>query len=220
MKRFLVFFLIAVICMFPVCAPAEEEGGFLSDIASLFTGFMKPRLYTVRYFVDGEEYFPAHEAEMELLNFYYMFGMMSAEEVETQIKLLNEKTDEEKRVHYERGEEIWNYDVPYKEGYVGAWDMQLPEKMGKTDYELHAVYTIGTYTITFKDSGNGGNSYSTGILAEITGIYGEAIDDKLIPALPDAPEGYAAVWDKEIPETIPGADMTVEVVYVPAEDFE
>ena len=88
---------------------------------------------------------------------------------------------------------------PTREGYTFAgWDKEVPSTIPAADMTFAAKWQVNQYTFTF-DS-NGGSD-----VAAITQDYGTEVT---APAAPTR-EGYTFLgWDKEVPSTIPAADMT------------
>ena len=88
---------------------------------------------------------------------------------------------------------------PTREGYTFAgWDKKVPSTIPAADMTFTAQWQVNQYTFTF-DS-NGGSD-----VAAITQDYGTEVT---APAAPTR-EGYTFLgWDKEVPSTIPAADMT------------
>ncbi|MDD6731451.1 MAG: InlB B-repeat-containing protein, partial [Bacteroidales bacterium] len=88
---------------------------------------------------------------------------------------------------------------PTREGYTFAgWDKEVPSTIPAADMTFAAKWQVNQYTFTF-DS-NGGSD-----VAAITQDYGTEVT---APANPTR-EGYTFTgWDKEVPSTIPAADMT------------
>jgi len=198
-----------------------KAGAAIFVVLAILATWVNARTWTVRYFVEGEEYFPAHETEIAALEYYEYLGIYTADQIDAQIEELTKRSDEDKRATYAKGDEIYAYEVPAKEGYNGVWDKELPATMDKKDYVLNAVYTIGQYTLSFVDGHYEGDTDATSeeahehaaLCEPITATYGEPIDAALLPALPEAPEGYTATWSEAIPATMPGYDTTIEVVY-------
>ncbi|MGN0556435.1 MAG: MBG domain-containing protein, partial [Acutalibacteraceae bacterium] len=90
--------------------------------------------------------------------------------------------------------------IPEKEGYdqtAPVWDND--GKAITADTEIHAVYTINEYTITFMDE--------NGVYKTLTYKHGETVK------MPDVPakDGYTVRWDAVIREAT--ADATVKAVY-------
>ena len=141
MKKIFALVLAAVLA-FSACALSEEAGGGWSGIFSFFSKIMPQKQYTVRYFVDGEEYFPMSESLIESYQLFVYLEIITEEYAAEMIEDIMKWTDEEKRLSYAVGEEIYIYNPPYREGYTGTCDRELPETMDGQDYELHAVYTI------------------------------------------------------------------------------
>ncbi len=201
-------------------------GAAVFVVIAILATWLNARTYTVRYFVDDNEYFPKVQTEVEVSA---MFG------TPTDYDTLNAAMSFDQKVaKYKNGEKITAYGAPARVGYVGHWDAELPETMGRTDYTLNAVYEIGTYTLTFKNGtidelvvlnpdATPGEApieqmmptvQSPEDLGTYTAVYNEPIDMTKIPALPEL-EGYTSSWDIEIPETMPGVDTTYTVVYTP-----
>ena len=88
---------------------------------------------------------------------------------------------------------------PTREGYTfTGWDKEVPSTIPAADMTFTAQWQVNQYTFTF-DS-NGGSD-----VAAITQDYGTEVT---APAAPTR-EGYTFLgWDKEVPSTIPAADMT------------
>ena len=182
-------------------------------ILAIATTWFSARTFTVKYFDEnGEEIFPAFENELyiqQLIN-----GVTFTEEE------LAEITVDQKRATYSKGSEIYDYSTPTKEGYVGRWDKELPDIMDGKNYELHAIYEIGQFTLTVQDGHNPveeetateGEAHEHEVFFEATATYGEPVDLSAIQ-LPEAPEGYEVAWSQELPTTMPGYDTVIEVVY-------
>ncbi len=213
-------------------------GAAVFVVIAILATWLNARTYTVKYFDhEGNEYFPLVEMQAEVST---MFGTA------TDYDTLNASLDyDQKVVKYKYGDEIDDYDTPVREGYVGKWDKELPETMGRTNYTLNALYEIGTYTLSFKNgtidvpveitpatSGEATVGEATPsvavpeMLPEVqepvdlgtyTDVYMQPIDMTKIPELPVI-EGYTSDWDKAIPETMPGVDTTFTVIYTPITD--
>ena len=99
------------------------------------------------------------------------------------------------------GTEITAPDNPTRKGYTfKGWDKEIPETMPAENITVKAQWEVNQYTITFDT--NGGSE-----IAPITQDYGTEI------TAPDNPtrKGYTFKgWDKEIPRTMPGENMTVK----------
>ena len=98
---------------------------------------------------------------------------------------------------------------PVKEGYAFAgWDRDIPETMPAEDMTVTALWNINSYTIIFNTDGG---SQTAPINAE----YGAAV------TAPEDPvkEGFVfAGWDKDIPETMPAENMTINAIWEKASD--
>lgn len=89
---------------------------------------------------------------------------------------------------------------PAKTGYTFAgWDKTIPTTMPAGDMTITARWQVNQYTITFKPE-NGGQDIV------IKQDYGTAIT---APANPTKTGYTFAGWDKTIPSTMPGGDMTI-----------
>ena len=90
--------------------------------------------------------------------------------------------------------------APTKEGYTfSGWDKAIPTVMPAENVSIKATWTINQYTMTFVP-GNGEENVVK------TQDYGTEL------TAPEAPTktGYTFKgWDKEVPETMPAADMTI-----------
>ncbi len=182
-------------------------------VLAIATTWISARTFTVKYFDEnGEEIFPAFENELYVQQLLY--GTTYTEEE------LAEITVDQKRATYSKGSEIYDYSVPTKEGYVGTWDKELPDIMDGKNYELHAIYEIGQFTLTVQDGHNPveeaeateGEAHEHEVFFTATATYGEPVDLSAIQ-LPEAPEGYTVEWSEELPTTMPGHDTVIEVVY-------
>lgn len=199
MKRWVSLFLIMMI-IFSTAAISEEISesfGFLQSVLSWIQNPVWKKTYTVKYFDEtGEEIFPAFENDIYVQQLLYGITFTDEE--------LACFTVDQKRATYFKGDEVYDYPVPLKEGYVGQWDQELPDVMDGRDYELHAVYTIGQYTLMIWDGQD--------MIYEYTAAYGDSLDLSHIK-LPDAPEGYTAEWSEPLPDSMPGFDTLIMVVY-------
>ncbi len=181
-------------------------------ILAIATTWFSARTFTVKYFDEnGEEIFPAFENEIYVQQLLY--GATFTEEE------LASYTAEQKRATYSKGSEIYDYAVPTKEGYVGTWDKELPDTMDGKNYELHAKYEIGQFTLTVQDGHNpveevatAGEAHDHEVFFTATATYGEPVDLSAV-TLPEAPEGYTVDWSEPLPEKMPGFDTTITVVY-------
>ncbi len=103
-------------------------------------------------------------------------------------------------------------DVPAKAGYTQtapAWDKTASELQNVTgDIAVNAVYTLNTYTVTFKADGV--------TVKTVTVDHGGDVAEADIPEVPEK-EGYTGEWaDAEL--TAVTADITVEAEYTEVED--
>ena len=90
---------------------------------------------------------------------------------------------------------------PTRKGYTfKGWDKEIPETMPAENITVKAQWEINRYTITFDTAGGSE-------IAPITQDYGTNIT---APANPTR-KGYTFKgWDKEIPETMPAENITVQ----------
>lgn len=179
-------------------------------VLAIVTTILSARTFTVKYYDEnGTEIFPAFD------NMVIMQQMLGTPLTEEQIA---EYTDEDKRDAYSKGSEVFEYPVPAKEGYHGRWDKELPEKMDGKNYELHPIYEIGDFTLTIEDGHNPVGEFSVDeehdheVFKTVTAAFGDPIDLSDVQ-LPEAPEGYTVEWSQPLPETMPGFDTTITVVY-------
>ncbi len=197
------------------CAIAEQSGGeegLFGRLSSLFTRPFWRKTYTVTYFDEnGEEIFPAFENQIMVEQLLY--GITYTAEELAAIPV------EQKRAIYQKGDEVFDYPVPLKEGYAGRWDLELPDVMDGKDYELHAVYEIGQFTLVIQDGHNPtdehdekGEAHEHEVFFELTATFGEPLDLSSV-RLPDAPEGYTVEWSEPLPETMPGFDTYILAMY-------
>ncbi len=177
-------------------------------VLAIATTWFSARTYTVKYFDEnGTEIFPAFDNEVLVQQLLY--GTTINEE---------EYTDEQKRATYSKGSEIYDYAPPAKEGYHGRWDVELPDIMDGNDYELHAIYEIGDFTLTIEDGHNPVGEHAVDeehdheVFKTVTAAFGDPIDLSDVQ-LPEAPEGYTVEWSQPLPETMPGFDTTIYVIY-------
>lgn len=197
-------------------------GAAVFVVIAIFATWLNARTYTVKYYVDGEEYFPYVETMILM--------QQMTQGTSTDYETLNAQLpEEEKRATYSAGDTVIQYEPMAKVGYVGAWDKELPEIMDRRNYELNAIYTIGEYTLTFMDGELPEDDEATPdeadeaedvgqVMYTQTYTYGAEIDQSALPQLP-AVEGYDVAWDADIPETMPGNDLTITAVYtLPVEE--
>ncbi len=92
---------------------------------------------------------------------------------------------------------------PTRVGYTfKGWDKAAPATMPAEDLVFTAKWEINKHTITFKD---GDKTVGT-----VTGDYGTAV---AAPADPTK-EGYTFTgWDKNVPDTMPDADVTINATW-------
>lgn len=181
-------------------------------VLAIATTWISSRTYTIKYFDEnGEEIFPAFENSLYVNQLLY--GVTYTEEELAAI------TPEEKRASYSAGADVYAYSTPVKEGYVGVWNAEHPEKMPRKDLEFTAVYEIGQFTLTVQDGHNpvdehatAGEAHEHEVFFTATATYGEPVDLSAVQ-LPEAPEGYTVEWSQELPTTMPGFDTVIEVVY-------
>lgn len=198
-------------------------------VIAILATWLNARTYNILFYdEDGNEYFPVLEAQVQAAQFYYEIGLTQEEPTVTYDEL-NESTDlEDKRVALAYNEEIneASYPTPAKEGYVGHWEPALPEKMSRKTIEAHVVYEIGTYNLTINlqpipsEDETVDDSAQEIYTAEYT--YQDAIDAETILAGLEIPEveGYTVSWSEDIPETMPGSNVTITVSYVEIEAAE
>ena len=155
---------------------------------------------------------------------------MTQEEPTVTYEQLNEsiKDVDEKRVALSYNAEIneASYPTPAKEGYVGHWEPALPEKMGRKTIEAHVVYEIGKYNLTISlqpiPSEDESVDDSAKVIYEHEYTYQDAIDAETIKVGLEIPEveGYTVTWSADIPETMPGNNVTITVSYTANEVAE
>ena len=88
-------------------------------------------------------------------------------------------------------------EVPAKEGYTGVWDADGTNITADTT--INAVYTIKTYTVTYKNGDD--------VVGTVTVEHGA---DATAPEVP-AKEGYTGAWDKDGKNIT--VDTTINAVY-------
>lgn len=181
-------------------------------VVAILATWLNARTYTVRYFYeDGTEYYPRAEAQAEFMSYY--------NGVETTYEEAVASMSEDDLIDkYGYGDAVYTYPAPAKEGYVGSWDVTLPEKMDRHDYELHPVYVIGTYTITVNQTTvpDENGDVETVELYSVSGEYQSEVDVAAIQAVIDAVEeveGYEKKVSAEVPATMPGVDTVITVSY-------
>lgn len=90
---------------------------------------------------------------------------------------------------------------PTKTGYTFAgWDNTFPSTMPAENITLTAKWTINGYTITFDTDGGSA-------IAPITQTFGTAV---AAPANPTKEGHTFAGWDRTIPSTMPGENITIK----------
>ena len=186
-------------------------------VIAILATWLNARTWTVRYFYeDGTEYYPIVESSAYAQA--YLYGQQV-----TYDEMLASTPEDQRVASYGKDANIIKYATPLKEGYNGVWDVELPDKMDGKNYELHPIYTIGTYTfavnLTSAPDENGDSDVTE--LYTVTAEYQTELDTEAInaaiAAVP-AVEGYEIVVDGEIPATMPGIDTVIGVSYVSAED--
>lgn len=202
-------------------------------VIAILATWLNARTYQILFYdEDGNEYFPKLEAQVQYAQFAYQFGMTQEEPTVT-YEQLNEsiKDVDEKRVALSYNAEIneASYPTPAKEGYVGHWEPSLPEKMGRKTIETHVVYEIGKYNLTINlqpiPSEDESVDDSAKLIYELKDVaYQDTIDVEGIKAkvnleVPDV-EGYTVTWSADIPETMPGNNVTITVSYTANEVAE
>ena len=103
---------------------------------------------------------------------------------------------------FKYGESVTAIENPTKVGYTFAgWSKELPVKMPANDLYVSATWTVNSYKITFDVDGN---------LTEKTFKYGESVTAIENPTK----VGHTFTgWSKELPETMPANDITVEATW-------
>ena len=186
-------------------------------VIAILATWLNARTWTVRYFYeDGTEYYPIVESSAYAQA--YLYGQQV-----TYDEMLASTPEDQRVASYGKDANIIKYATPLKEGYNGVWDVELPDKMDGKNYELHPIYTIGTYTLTLNLTSvpdeNGDSEISE--LYAVTAEYQSELDvdaiNAVIEALP-AVEGYTVVVDSEIPATMPGVDTLISVSYEAVEE--
>gem|GEM_PF-632461 len=148
-------------------------------VLALLATFLSSRTFSVRYYSeDGKEYFPY------LASYYSLQGVDydTAYANELSQSGVSEKDLQDSlrsRTTYKKGESVFAYPTPAKEGYTGSWvlaklvkqtmtdengntaTVQVPEKiegevpatMGSSNLVLMPEYTINAYTVTIVNDG-------------------------------------------------------------------
>ena len=199
-------------------------------VIAILATWLNARTYQILFYdEDGNEFFPTLEAQVQYAQFAYQYGLTQEEPTDT-YEQLNEriKDVDKKRVALSYNAEInaASYPTPEKEGYVGHWDPALPEKMGRKTIETHVVYEIGKYNLTINlqpiPSEDESVDDSAKAIYEHEYTYQDAIDAETIKAGLEIPEveGYTVTWSADIPETMPGNNVTITVSYTANEVAE
>ncbi len=104
--------------------------------------------------------------------------------------------------NFKYGESVTAIENPTKVGHTFAgWSKEIPETMPANDITVEAIWTVNSYKLTFDVDGN---------LTEKTFKYGESVTAIENPTK----VGHTfAGWSKEIPETMPANDITVEAIW-------
>ena len=98
--------------------------------------------------------------------------------------------------------------------------------MGRKTIEAHVVYEIGKYNLTINlqpiPSEDESVDDSAKAIYEHEYTYQDAIDAETIKAGLEIPEveGYTVTWSADIPETMPGNNVTITVSYTANEVAE
>lgn len=195
-------------------------------VIAILATWLNARTYQILFYdEDGNEYFPTLEAQVQYAEAVYELGLTQEEPTVTYEQLNESITDvNDKRVALGYNAEIneASYPTPEKEGYVGHWEPALPEKMGRKTIETHVVYEIGKYNLTISlqpiPSEDESVDDSAQKIYELENVaYQDTIDVERIKAEVDLKvpekEGYTIEWDREIPETMPGENVTINISY-------
>lgn len=199
-------------------------------VIAILATWLNARTYQILFYdEDGNEFFPTLEAQVQYAQFAYQYGLTQEEPTDT-YEQLNEriKDVDKKRVALSYNAEInaASYPTPEKEGYVGHWEPALPEKMGRKTIETHVVYEIGKYNLTINlqpiPSEDESVDDSAKAIYEHEYTYQDAIDAETIKVGLEIPEveGYTVTWSADIPETMPGNNVTITVSYTANEVAE
>jgi len=193
-------------------------------VIAILATWLNARTYQILFYdEDGNEYFPKLALEVQVEEYAAMLSQ-SGTATHTYEELDQEYSLDEKRVALSYNAEINAdyYPTPEKEGYVGHWEPALPEKMGRKTIETKAVYEIGKYNLTINlqpiPSEDESVDDSAKMIYELKDVtYQDIIDVEDIKAkvnleVPEV-EGYTIEWDREIPETMPGENVTINISY-------
>ncbi|MBQ3046319.1 MAG: leucine-rich repeat protein [Clostridia bacterium] len=205
-----------------------------TDISDTCTVTVKPRKFTVKWFVDGvateqtvtEEAAITKPANPEKEGYTFIGwtpevpDTMPAENLEfTAVWQINKYTitfdtaggTAIAPITLEYGAAITAPANPEKEGYTFiGWTPEVPDTMPAENLEFTAVWQVNKYTITFDTAGGTA-------IAPITLEYGTTITS---PANPEK-EGFDFIrWAPELPDTMPANDITVVAEYKKAEKPE
>jgi len=95
-------------------------------------------------------------------------------------------------------------DAPTKVGYTFiGWDVEIPETIPAENITVKALWKINQYTITFETADGTA-------IESITQDFGTSVTAPSVPTR----KGYLFDgWDKEIPATMPGEDITVTALW-------
>lgn len=193
-------------------------------VIAILATWLNARTYQILFYDEnGDEYFPKLALEVQVEEYAAMLGQ-SGTATHTYEELDQEYSLDKKRVALSYNAEIneASYPTPAKEGYVGHWEPSLPEKMGRKTIETHVVYEIGKYNLTINlqpiPSEDESVDDSAKLIYELKDVaYQDTIDVERIKAEVDLKvlekEGYTIEWDREIPETMPGKDVSIIISY-------
>lgn len=200
-------------------------------VIAILATWLNARTYQILFYdEDGNEYFPKLALKVQVEEYAAMLGQ-SGTATHTYEELDQEYSLDEKRVALSYNAEIneASYPTPAKEGYVGHWDPALPEKMGRKTIETKVVYEIGKYNLTISlqpiPSEDESVDDSAKVIYELKDVvYQDTIDVEGIKAkvnleVPEV-EGYTVTWSADIPETMPGNNVTITVSYTANEVAE
>ncbi|MDO4544268.1 MAG: GLUG motif-containing protein, partial [Clostridia bacterium] len=95
-------------------------------------------------------------------------------------------------------------EIPAKEGHTDAWSVDLMDVAIKQDYEVEAVYTINTYTVTYTADGE--------TVAQYTINWSDTLTE--IPEVPDKPHHITVGWDMDLAGLAIKQDYEVKAIYI------